>query len=152
VRHLSHAWIHVKMLILNRLIILFFGGTRRRSWLRHYATNRKDADSIPDVITKLFHWHNTSGHSKELGSTLPLTKISTRNISWNVRQPVREADKLPPLFADQDPQFPGTVRARAEIFCLLFYDFHYFIWNFIKYVAKCIFRFRHNNYKYKQKL
>jgi hypothetical protein len=29
------------------------GGTRRRSWLRHYATSRKAASSIPDEVTKL---------------------------------------------------------------------------------------------------
>jgi hypothetical protein len=31
------------------------GGTRWRSWLRHCATSRKVAGSIPDVVIKIFH-------------------------------------------------------------------------------------------------
>jgi len=27
------------------------------SWLRHCATSRKVAGSIPDNVTGLFHWH-----------------------------------------------------------------------------------------------
>jgi hypothetical protein len=50
-------------------------------WLRHYATNRQVADSIPDVIG-IFHWHNPSGRTMALGSTQPLTEMSTRCISW----------------------------------------------------------------------
>jgi len=30
-------------------------GTRWRSWLRHCATNRKVAGSIPDVVVGIFH-------------------------------------------------------------------------------------------------
>jgi hypothetical protein len=35
-------------------------GTRKRSWLRHYATNRKVAGSIPDKIIAFFYWPNPS--------------------------------------------------------------------------------------------
>jgi hypothetical protein len=35
-------------------------GTRWRSWLRHCATNRKVAGSIPDGVIGIFHWHNPS--------------------------------------------------------------------------------------------
>jgi hypothetical protein len=31
------------------------GGTRWRSWLRHCATIRKVAGSIPDVVSGIFH-------------------------------------------------------------------------------------------------
>jgi len=31
-----------------------------------------------------FHRHNPSGHTMALGSTQPLTEMSTRNISWEV--------------------------------------------------------------------
>jgi hypothetical protein len=31
------------------------GGTRSRSWLRHSATSRKVAGSIPDGVTGIFH-------------------------------------------------------------------------------------------------
>jgi len=59
-----------------------FWGTRWRSWLRHCATSRKVAGSIPDGVTEIFHWHNPSGRTMVLGSTQPLTEVSTRNISW----------------------------------------------------------------------
>jgi len=29
-----------------------------------------------------FHWHNTSSRTMALGSTQPLTEMSTRNVSW----------------------------------------------------------------------
>jgi len=34
--------------------------TRWRSWLRHFATSRKIAGSIPGSATWIFHWHNPS--------------------------------------------------------------------------------------------
>ena len=42
-------------------------GTRWCSWLRHCATNRKVAGSIPHGITGIFHWHNPSGRTVALG-------------------------------------------------------------------------------------
>jgi hypothetical protein len=32
-----------------------------RSWLRHCATSRKVAGSIPYGLIGIFHWHNPSG-------------------------------------------------------------------------------------------
>jgi len=58
------------------------GITRWCSWLRHCARNRKVAGSIPDGVTGIFHWHNTSGRTMALGLTQPLTEMSTRNIYW----------------------------------------------------------------------
>ena len=58
------------------------GGTRRCSWLRHCATSRKVAGSIPDGVIGIFHLHNPSGRTMALGSTQPLTEMNTRNISW----------------------------------------------------------------------
>jgi hypothetical protein len=55
-----------------------------RSWLRHCATSRKVAGSIPDGVTGIFEWLNTSGRSVALGSTQPL----------NRKRPVRRADNL----------------------------------------------------------
>jgi len=69
-------------------------GTRWCSWLRHCATSRKVAGSIPDGVIGIFHWHNPSGRTMALGSTQPLTEMSTRNISWGWRRPVRRADNL----------------------------------------------------------
>jgi hypothetical protein len=49
-------------------------------WLRHCATNRKVASSIPEGITGIFRWHNPSGRTMTLESTHPLTEMSTKYI------------------------------------------------------------------------
>jgi hypothetical protein len=51
-------------------------------WLRYCATNRKVAGSIPDGVIGIFHWHDPSDRTMALGSTQPLTGMSTRSISW----------------------------------------------------------------------
>ena len=54
---------------------------RRISVIRkHYSTSRKVAGSISDCVIRIFNWHNTAGRTKALGSTQPLTQMSTRNI------------------------------------------------------------------------
>jgi len=40
------------------------------------------AGSIPACVIGIFHWHNPSDRTMVLGSTQPLTEMSTRNISW----------------------------------------------------------------------
>ena len=67
------------------LITKYRGGMRWRSWLRHCATSRKVAGSSPNGVIGILHWHNLSGHTVALGSTQPLTEMSTRNISWGVK-------------------------------------------------------------------
>jgi hypothetical protein len=57
---------------------------RWRSWLRHCATNRQVAGTIPDGVSGIFHWHNPVSRTMDLGSTQPLTEMSTRNISWGL--------------------------------------------------------------------
>jgi hypothetical protein len=57
-------------------------GTLWRSWLRHYATNRKVACFIRDGINGIFHQHNPSGRIMALGSTQLLREMSTRKVSW----------------------------------------------------------------------
>jgi hypothetical protein len=37
--------------------------TRWRNWLRHRATSRKVAGSVPDGVNGIFHWHNPSGRT-----------------------------------------------------------------------------------------
>jgi hypothetical protein len=59
--------------------------TRWRSCLMHCNTNRKVAGSIPDGVIGVFHGHDPSGRNMALGSTQPLTEMSTRNISWGVK-------------------------------------------------------------------
>jgi hypothetical protein len=77
----NHTLLH---LIENKIYVVTIGcgGTQWRGWLRYCATNRKVASSIPDGVTGIFHWHNPSGRAMALGSTQPLTEMSTRNISW----------------------------------------------------------------------
>jgi len=67
---------------LKRNYVFISGATRWHSWLRHCATSREVAGSIPDGVIGIFHWHNLSGCTMTLGSTQPLTEMSTRNIFW----------------------------------------------------------------------
>jgi hypothetical protein len=57
-------------------------GTRWCGWLRHCATSRKVAGSIPDVVIGIFHWRNPPDRTIALGLIQPLEELSTRNISW----------------------------------------------------------------------
>jgi hypothetical protein len=66
-------------------------GTRYR---RHHATSQKVAGSIPDEVTALFSWPNTSSRTMVLISTQPLTEISTRNLPRVKGRPSRKADNL----------------------------------------------------------
>jgi hypothetical protein len=63
-------------------------------WLRYCVTNRNVAGSISDGFSGIFHSHNPSDRTIALGSTQPLTEMSTRNISWGQMRPVLEADNL----------------------------------------------------------
>jgi hypothetical protein len=48
----------------------------------------------------LWWWINPSGRITVLGSTQPLTEMSTTNIFWGLRRPVCRADKVTNLCAD----------------------------------------------------
>jgi hypothetical protein len=50
--------------------------------------------SIPGGVTGIFQCLIPSDCTVALGSTQPLTEMSTRNSSWGWRRPVRRADKL----------------------------------------------------------
>ena len=41
--------------------------------------------SSSDGVIGIFRWHNPSGRTMALGSTQPLTEMSTGNISWGVK-------------------------------------------------------------------
>ena len=90
------------------------------SWLRHCATSRKVAVSIPDGAIEIFHWHNPSGRTMALGLTQPLTEMSTRNNSWwgKDRRYVG-LTTVPPSCAYcleiWEPQPPGTLRACPDL-------------------------------------
>jgi hypothetical protein len=59
-----------------------------------YARSRKVVDSIPDV-TGFFNWPNPSSRTMTLGSTQPLTEMSTRNLPRAKERPERKADLTP---------------------------------------------------------
>jgi hypothetical protein len=61
---------------------------------RHYTTSRKVAGSIPDEVIGFFNWPNPSSRTMALGSTQPLTEMSTRNLLGGEGRPAREADNL----------------------------------------------------------
>ena len=50
--HNIHIAMHVNSLKLQNTILQW--GTQGCSWLRHYATRQKVADSIPDGVTGIF--------------------------------------------------------------------------------------------------
>jgi hypothetical protein len=50
--------------------------------LMHYATNQQVPGSIPDGVIGICQWHNPSSRTMALGSTQPLTEMSTRFVSW----------------------------------------------------------------------
>jgi hypothetical protein len=49
---------------------------------------------IPNEITEYFNLPNPSSRPMALGSTQPLTEMSTRNLPGGKRRPVRKADNL----------------------------------------------------------
>ena len=63
-------------------ILVTLQGTAVAQWLRCCATNREVAGSISDGVIGIFQWHNPSDRTMSLGSTQPLTEMSTRRISW----------------------------------------------------------------------
>jgi hypothetical protein len=75
------------------IIIMKVWGTRYCSWLRQYATSRKLAVSSPG-IGGFFNLPNSSRRSTALGSTEPVTVMSTRNIPGGKKLPARRADNL----------------------------------------------------------
>jgi hypothetical protein len=78
-------WVADSLVLYHFSLSTYLFSTRWRSLLRHCATSRKVAGTIPDGVTGMFHLHNSSGHTLALGMTQPLAKMSTRNISWGVK-------------------------------------------------------------------
>jgi hypothetical protein len=77
----------VKIFIRNQDVLEAF------SWLRHYTTSRKVAGLIPDVIG-FFNCPNFSSCTIAVGSTQPMTEMSTRNLPGTKGRLVHEADNL----------------------------------------------------------
>jgi len=73
--------------------LLLTAGTRWLSWLRHCATNQEVAGSSPDGALGFFSdLIIPAGRNMVWSRTQPLTEMSTRDISWGGRRPVRRAD------------------------------------------------------------
>jgi hypothetical protein len=70
------------------------GGTRWRSWLKHYDTSRKAVGLIPDEVIEFFSWPNPSSRNMAPGSTQPLTEMSTRNLSGGKGRSAYKGDNL----------------------------------------------------------
>jgi hypothetical protein len=70
----------ITCIIAVSLSFVTYWGTQWRRWLRHYATSRKVAGSIPDEVIGFFNWPNPSSRTMALGSTQTLTEKSTRNL------------------------------------------------------------------------
>jgi hypothetical protein len=89
--------------------------TRWRRWLRHCATSRKVASSIPNGVTGIFYWHNPSGRT----IALVVDSASNRN-QYQEYLLVGKGGRcvglttLPPSCADclqiWEPQPTGTLR------------------------------------------
>jgi hypothetical protein len=60
------------------------------NWLRHWATSRNTAGSIPDVVIGILHWLNPSDRTVAVRSTESLTEMSTTDISG-----VRRGERRP---------------------------------------------------------
>jgi hypothetical protein len=69
-------------------------GTRYHSWLRHYAKSQKVAGSIPDESFDFSTDLTLPNATIALGSTQPLTEMSTRNLPGRKGRPARKADNL----------------------------------------------------------
>jgi hypothetical protein len=61
--------------VLQQLIFFFV-----RSWKKQYAASREVASFIPSEVIGFFSWPNSFSRSMALGSTQPLTEMSTRDL------------------------------------------------------------------------
>jgi hypothetical protein len=68
--------------------------TQYRSHLRHYATSRKVAGSIPDDVIGFFNWPNHSSCNMAWCSIQALTEMNTRSLHGNKGGPARKTDKV----------------------------------------------------------
>jgi len=94
-----------------------------------WDTIRKVACSIPNGVFGIFQWHNPSGCPMALGSTHPLTEMSTRNTSWGKGGRCVGPTILSPSCADcleiLKLHLPGNLRACPSLQwdCSTFYRY-----------------------------
>jgi len=91
------------------------GSTRWRSWFRHCATDWEVVGFIPSGVIGIFHWRSPFDLTVALGSSQPLTEMSTIIFSGSKGSRCVGLTTLPPSCADcleiWEPQPPGTLRA-----------------------------------------
>jgi hypothetical protein len=89
------------------------------AWLRRCATSRKVPESIPGGVTLFFSDIFLSDRSMTLGSTQPLVKMSTRNISGGKGGRCVRLTTSPPSCAVcheiWEPKPPGTLWATSGL-------------------------------------
>jgi hypothetical protein len=82
---------HVKCMTIQQLhlkqqIVIILGCASYIFWSLHDLHTALQAGRsrvrFPICVIRFFHWHNTSGRTMTLGSTQPLTEMSTRDVSW----------------------------------------------------------------------
>jgi hypothetical protein len=78
VEHMQHTYVQWIMSYFILIIKLFFG-TRCSVVGWHYTTSRKVAASGPSEVD-VYNLPNISSRNRALGSTQPLTEMSTRNL------------------------------------------------------------------------
>jgi len=89
-------------------------GTLWRSWLRHCATSRHVAGSIPDGVTDIFHWHNSFGRTMALRTTQPLKEYllggkGGRCVGMTLTPSCVDCLEI------WEPQYPGNLRVSPDL-------------------------------------
>jgi hypothetical protein len=84
-QHSSNNKSNIISLHLYQIIVHSHNSIGPTFYVRHYATSRKVAGSHPDEVIGFFNWPNPSSRTMALGSTLPLTEMSTRNLPGGVK-------------------------------------------------------------------
>jgi hypothetical protein len=67
---------------------------RQCSWLRHYVSSRKVADSSTNEVSGFFNRPDSSSRTTVLGSNQPLTEMRTRKHPGGKRRPEHKANNL----------------------------------------------------------
>jgi hypothetical protein len=62
--------------------------------LRNMQQAEKSRDRVPMKLSKFFNLPNPSSRTMALGSTQPLTEMSTRNLPKGIGRPARKADNF----------------------------------------------------------
>jgi hypothetical protein len=90
---LNWAWGHLYLTLFNSKFkpLQYENYTKHKSVLIRYSSV---AGSIPDEVIGFVNWLNPSSRTMALGSTKPLTEMSTRNLPVGKGRPACEADNL----------------------------------------------------------